>query len=66
MTNEKIETSSAMSYNGIAEFSVTKGRWIKYSGILETIQKGMMSRSGKQKLALIPFEDLTEEMISIE
>jgi hypothetical protein len=66
MTNEKIETSLSMSFNGIAEFSVNKGRWIKYNGILETTQKGMMSGSSKQKLALIPFDDLTKEMINIE
>jgi len=50
MTNEKIETSLSMSFNGI----------------LETTQKGMMSGSSKQKLALIPFDDLTKEMINIE
>jgi hypothetical protein len=66
MTNEKIETSLSMSFNGIAEFSVNKGRWIKYNGILETTQKGIMSGSSKQKLALIPFDDLTKEMINIE
>lgn len=66
MTNEKIETSLSMSFNGIAEFSVNKGRWIKYNGILETTQKGMMSGSNKQKLALIPLDDLTKEMINIE
>lgn len=66
MTNEKIETSISMSFNGIAEFSINKGRWIKYNGILETTQKGMMSGSSKQKLALIPFDDLTKEMINIE
>lgn len=66
MTNEKIESSLSMSFNGIAEFSVSKGRWIKYNGIIETIQKGMMSGSSKQKLALIPFDNLTKEMINIE
>ena len=66
MTNEKIETSLSMSFNGIAEFSVNNGRWIKYNGILETTQKGMMSGSSKQKLALIPFDNLTKEMINIE
>jgi len=66
MTNEKIETSLSMSFNGIAEFSVNKGRWVKYNGILETTQKGMMSGSSKQKLVLIPFNDLTKEMIDIE
>ncbi len=66
MTNEKIESSLSMSFNGIAEFSVSKGRWINYNGIIETIQKGMMSGSSKQKLALIPFDNLTKEMINIE
>ncbi|MFB6341956.1 hypothetical protein ACE1ET_09540 [Saccharicrinis sp. FJH62] len=66
MTNGKIETSLSMSFTGIAEFSINKGRWLKYNGILETTQKGMMSGSSKQKLALIPFDDLTKEMINIE
>jgi len=66
MNNEKIESALSMSFNGIAEFSVNKGRWINYNGILETTQKGMMSGSSKQKLALIPFDNLTKEMINIE
>lgn len=66
MNNEKIETSLSVSYNGIAEFSVNKGRWLKYNGILETTQKGMVTGSNKQKLALIPIDKLTKEMIDIE
>jgi len=66
MNQKKVETALSMRFTCIAEFSVTKGRWITYNGILETIQKGIMSVSGKQKLALIPFDKLTKEMINIE
>lgn len=66
MNQQKVETALSMRFTCIAEFSVTKGRWITYNGILETIQKGIMSVSSKQKLALIPFDKLTKEMINIE
>lgn len=66
LNNENIETALSIKFDGIAEFSVTKGCWITYNGILETTQKGMLSGSSKQKLALIPFDNLTKEMINIE
>lgn len=66
MNKEKNETSISIKYVGISEFSIVKGRWSKFNGIIETTQKGMMSGSVKQKLALIPFEKLTNEMKNIE
>ncbi|NOG45775.1 MAG: hypothetical protein HND50_11100 [Calditrichaeota bacterium] len=66
MTNKKVQTSLSMDFNGIAEFSVSEGRWTNYNGILETTQKGMMTGSSKQKLALIPLAELTKDMINVE
>ena len=66
IANKKMETSLQMTFNGIAEFSVNKGRWIKYNGILETTQNDPMLSSSKTKLSLIPFDDLTKAMINIE
>lgn len=40
-------------HKAIGEFSITKGRWLSYEGIEETISTGMMSSRTQSKVTLI-------------
>ncbi|MER2997969.1 hypothetical protein [Pontibacter populi] len=47
------ETMMKFSHQGIAEFSVDKGRWITYDGILSLEASGIMTANKKTKFTLI-------------
>lgn len=48
-----IETMLKFNYQGIANFSVGKGRWVSYDGIMELKSTGIMSANQTSKYALI-------------
>jgi len=66
MGNNNGEVSIAMKFNGVAEFSITQGKWISFDGILETVQDGVMKQSSKQHLGLRLLDDITEEMKNVK
>jgi len=47
------KTSMKMTYNGIAEFSIEKGRWVMYEGVMGLSSTGMMSSQSTKKFSLI-------------
>jgi hypothetical protein len=49
----KKETMMKLSLQGIAEFSVDKGRWISYDGIMSFEGTGVMTGNGRTKITLI-------------
>ncbi len=50
---EKTETMIKFSHQGIAEFSVDKGRWISYDGIMSLEASGVMAANKQTKFTLI-------------
>ncbi|MBK0380923.1 hypothetical protein [Mucilaginibacter segetis] len=46
-----------VAFNGTADFSIEKGRWIRYEGLMSNMSKGFMSSDYSQKFALIPVRD---------
>lgn len=50
------ETIMRLSHRGTAEFSVDKGRWISYDGIMHLEASGVMTADKKTKLTLVKVE----------
>lgn len=48
-----IKTTMKMSFQAIAGFSLEKGRWLVYDGVMLVSTTGMMSSQSTQKLSLI-------------
>ncbi|WP_295715001.1 hypothetical protein [Mucilaginibacter sp.] len=53
MGQSPIKTTMAMSFQGLAEFSVEKGKWISYNGLIDFSSTGIMSSQTKKRYALI-------------
>lgn len=51
-SEEKKETVMKFIYKAQAEFSVDKGKWIKYNGIMSLDASGVLTSTQKQKFAL--------------
>ena len=49
----KTPSNMKMKYNAIGEFSINKGKWISYKGLLSIETNGMISSKSKQKFELI-------------
>jgi len=49
----KVPTSMKMTFQGLASFSVEKGRWLTYNGQLTYNSTGIMSANSKQNYALV-------------
>jgi hypothetical protein len=47
------ETMMKMKYNAIAEFSIEKGRWSSYDGIMSLTSSGFVKTNSMQKFALL-------------
>ena len=54
--NKKINTKMRMVYKAQAKFSITKGRWVGYTGIMSIDASGIMNSKQKKKFALIEVE----------
>jgi hypothetical protein len=54
MFDDKEKTIMHFTLNATAEFSVEKGRWISYEGILTSDTSGFMGNKTKQRIALVP------------
>ncbi len=52
-TNKPIKTIIKCAFQAIAEFSVEKGQWISYDGIMSIETSGLMNSIEKKKFALI-------------
>jgi hypothetical protein len=50
---EKIETTMKFTHQAIAEFSIEKGRWISYDGLMTLVSSGIMTANQKTKLTLL-------------
>lgn len=48
-----IKTMMKLTYQAIAEFSIDKGRWISYDGIMKIETTGFMTSNVKKKFSLI-------------
>ncbi|MEM6347191.1 MAG: hypothetical protein AAF927_25095 [Bacteroidota bacterium] len=51
-----IPTMMSFTYQGIAEFSVDKGRWKSFDGLLGVKASGVMDANTQQVVSLIPIE----------
>lgn len=49
-------TSLEFSFTGQAEFSVDRGRWVKYDGLLSSSSTSFIGGSSAQRLVLVPTE----------
>ena len=47
------KTMMKFLYQGIAEFSINKGRWLTYDGIMNLEASGVMTANKKTKFTLI-------------
>ena len=56
--SDGIPTSMEMSYRGIAEFSITSGRWLSYNCLSKMEASGVMNTSSIQRTYLAPIQDL--------
>ena len=50
---EKIETTMMFMHQAIAEFSIEKGRWISYDGLMTLVSSGVITANQKTKLTLL-------------
>lgn len=50
---DTLPSKMSISFRGIAEFSLTKGRWISYAGLMSTSVVGIMSGTQVQRFALV-------------
>lgn len=53
MGNGSVKTIMAMDFQGLAEFSVEKGKWISYNGIASLSSSGIMTSETKKRYSLI-------------
>jgi len=52
--SDKTATMMKFTYQATADFSIEKGRWIKYDGIMSYVSTGMMAAQSTQRFSLIP------------
>lgn len=50
---EQTETMMKLTHQALAEFSIDKGRWISYDGIMTLVASGVMTANKKTKFTLI-------------
>ncbi len=53
-TNKPAKTTMNYTFQALANFSIAKGKWINYNGIMSINSTGMISMRQKQRFALIP------------
>jgi hypothetical protein len=51
--NEGQKTMMKATYKGVSEFSIEKGRWISYDGIMAISSSGVMTSKSEKKFSLI-------------
>jgi hypothetical protein len=51
--NNTIKTSMKVTYQAVAAFSIEKGRWITYDGVISSSATGFMSAQSTQKYSLV-------------
>lgn len=51
--SSNIPTTMKMTFQGLASFSVEKGRWLSYNGVISLNSTGFMTASSKQNYALV-------------
>jgi hypothetical protein len=52
-SGSQTETMMKFTHQAVAEFSVDKGRWISYDGIMTLVASGVMTANQKKKFTLI-------------
>jgi hypothetical protein len=52
--NAKVKTIMKMTFQAAAYFSLEKGRWVIFDGVMSLSSTGMISSQSAQKLSLIP------------
>lgn len=55
-SEESKKTKMLMTHKAIGEFSISKGRWASYNGIMTLIASGFMSSNSKQSFSLVEIE----------
>jgi len=53
MDNSTQKQTMKMGFSGVASFSMEKGRWVAYDGILYTDNSGAMASRNKQRISLV-------------
>jgi hypothetical protein len=53
MGNGPVKTIMTMSFQGLGEFSIDKGKWVNYNGLWSFSSSGLMSASSKKRYALV-------------
>lgn len=52
--NETIKTMMRMTFKASAKFSIEKGRWVSYDGLMSLSSSGIMSAQSTKRFSLIP------------
>ncbi len=55
-SDEGTETTMLMTHDAIGEFSISKGRWIGYNGIMSLITSGVMTSKTRKSFSLVTIE----------
>lgn len=52
-SNDGTKTTMLMTHEAIGEFSISKGRWIAYDGIMSLISSGIMTSNTRKSFSLV-------------
>lgn len=55
-SDEGTKTTMLMTHDAIGEFSISKGRWIEYNGIMSLIASGVMTSNTRKSFSLVTIE----------
>ncbi len=61
-----IPTKMDVSFKGISEFNISKGKWENYDGLLSMDVTGVMTSHTQQRFKLIEIENIPEELLDVE
>ncbi|MBS1501937.1 MAG: hypothetical protein JST32_07745 [Bacteroidetes bacterium] len=50
---ESVKTMMKMTYHALARFSIGKGRWILYNGLMSLTSTGFMAQQSTKKFSLV-------------
>ena len=52
-----------MRFDGLCEFSISKGKWKNYSGVVSYYSEGYQKANFKQRFALIEQKEIPEKVL---
>jgi hypothetical protein len=60
-----VPTTMDVTYNGISEFNITKGKWRDYNGIMSMDVTGFMNNQSRQRFKLSEIDEIPTEVLNI-